>query len=72
MGTTIDISKLTVEERLQLMDEIWDSLSGTQEVFPLTAAQAEELDRRAEEMDRDGSLGRPWEEVMREIRAQRR
>jgi putative addiction module component (TIGR02574 family) len=68
MATTIDISKLSVEERLQLMDEIWDSLSGTPEVFPLTAAQEAELDRRLDEIDQGDDSGIPLEDVIQRIR----
>lgn len=71
MGT-IDITGLSVEERLRLLDEIWESLSETPEAFPLTAAQAEELNRRVEDMNRDGSPGTPWEDVVKEIRGRKR
>ena len=45
MGT-IDITNLSAEERLRLLEELWDSLSATPEAIPLTNAQREELDRR--------------------------
>ena len=65
---TIDISRLSPEERLELLEQLWDSLSATPEAVPLTGAQREELDRRLDEVDRDGPLGIPWDEVMRRIR----
>jgi putative addiction module component (TIGR02574 family) len=65
---TIDISALSPEERLELLEQLWDSLSVTPEAVPLTDAQREELDRRLDEVDRDGPLGIPWDEVMRRIR----
>ena len=68
MGT-IDIANLSAEERLRLREELWDSLSATPEAIPLTNAQSEELDRRLDELDRDGPLGIPWEEVLRRIRS---
>ena len=68
MGT-IDIANLSAEERLRLLEELWDSLSATPEAVPLTNAQREELDRRLDELDRDGPLGIPWEEVLRRIRS---
>jgi putative addiction module component (TIGR02574 family) len=67
MGT-IDIANLSAEERLRLLEELWDSLAGTPEAIPLTSAQREELDRRLDELDRDGPAGIPWEEVLRRIR----
>jgi putative addiction module component (TIGR02574 family) len=65
---TIDIASLSLEERLRLLDELWESLSRTPEAIPMTPAQREELDRRLDELDREGPIGIPWEEVTRRIR----
>ena len=67
--STIDFSHLSVDERLQLLDELWDSLSEPPEAMPLTEAQRAELDRRLDEIDRDGFVGIPWDEVMQQIRS---
>ena len=67
MGT-IDIASLSSEERLALLEEIWESLSKTPEAVPLTATQREELDRRLDELDRDGPTGIRWDDVMKRIR----
>ena len=64
----IDTSKLIPEERLDLIEELWDSLSADPEKIPLTNAQAKELDRRLAEMDQDEALGIPWETVLAQIR----
>jgi putative addiction module component (TIGR02574 family) len=64
----IDINKLTPEERLDLIEELWDSLSPDPAKIPLTNAQVKELDRRVAEMDADDSLGIPWEMVLAKIR----
>jgi putative addiction module component (TIGR02574 family) len=66
MGATrIDISRLSPAERLQLVEELWDSLSS--EDIPLTPAQAEELDRREALHRANPKRGRPWREVLDEI-----
>jgi putative addiction module component (TIGR02574 family) len=65
----IDISTLTVEQRLELLDEIWESLYETPQAIPLTGAQRQELDRRLDEVDRDGPDGIPWDEVLRRLRS---
>ena len=65
----INIAGLTVEERLQLLEELWENLSATPDAIPLTNAQREELDRRLDELDRDGPVGIPWEEVLDRIRS---
>jgi putative addiction module component (TIGR02574 family) len=64
-----DFSGLTPQERLDLVEEIWDGLVAQPENVPLTAAQKTELDRRLDAMERDGGDGIPWEEVLRQIRA---
>jgi putative addiction module component (TIGR02574 family) len=56
---SIDVGKLSPEERLQLIDEIWDSLSTDPASIPVTDAQREELDRRLDDLDRDGPAGIP-------------
>ena len=64
--STIDIAKLSAKERLELLEELWDSLSP--EAIPMTDAQKEELDRRLDELDREGPVGIPWNEVLDRIR----
>lgn len=65
MGT-VDIAKLNPKERLELLEQIWESLSP--EAVPMTDAQTEELDRRLDELDREGPVGIPWNEVLDRIR----
>jgi len=64
----VDVESLTVEDRLRLLDRIWESFERRPESLPLTDAQRAELDVRIEEMDRDGAEGIPWEDVLRRIR----
>ena len=66
---TMDIASLSPEERLRLLDELWESLSATPEAVPLTTAQRDELDRRLDELDREGPTGIPWDDVMKRIRS---
>ena len=65
---TIDIANLSLEERLRLLDELWESLSKTPAALPLTTAQREELDRRLDELEYEGPVGIPWEDVLSRIR----
>ena len=43
----------------------------TAEAVPLTQPQREELDRRLDELDAEGPVGIPWEEVYRRLRDRR-
>jgi putative addiction module component (TIGR02574 family) len=67
---TIDIASLSPEQRLQLLDQIWDSLATTPESVPVTSVQREELERRLDELDRVGPVGIPWDDVVRRVRGQ--
>lgn len=42
----IDIDKLAPDERLRLIEQLWESLREHPEAVPVTAAQPAELDRR--------------------------
>lgn len=63
-----NIEQLSPEERLQLLDRLWESLRAHPDQLPLTAAQRDELDRRLEELDRGETDGIPWNEVLERIR----
>ena len=66
MSSEVDIKNLTAEQRLALLEDIWDSL--TPEDVPVTDAQRAELDRRLDDLEGDRDLGIPWGEVLRQIR----
>lgn len=53
--------ELSVEEQLQLIEEIRASIAATQDAVPL--AQVEELDRRTADREDNPYAGSPWEEV---------
>jgi len=58
-----EILSLSVKRRLQLVEEIWDSIALYPEAIPLTSAQRRELDRRKRERRRDPLAAKPWSEV---------
>jgi len=67
----IDITTLSREQQLQLLEKLWDSLASIPEAIPLTDPQREELDRRLDELERDGPAGIPAEEVLGRLHARR-
>ena len=68
----LNIGELSPEERLRLIEELWDSLSETPGNVPLTNAQQEELDRRLDDLERSGPEGIPWDQVLQQIRSRSR
>ncbi len=62
-----DVLELSVPERIQLVEDIWDSIATVPQPVPLTEAQRTELDRRLEDYREHPDDGEPWEDVMRAI-----
>lgn len=67
-NSAVDIKLLSREEQLELLDQLWESLGRDPEAFPLTDSQREELDRRLDELERDGPTGLTWDEVVAQAR----
>jgi putative addiction module component (TIGR02574 family) len=68
----LNIGELTPEERLRLIEELWDSLNDTLASVPLTNAQRDELDRRLDDLECSGPEGIPWDQVLQQIRSRSR
>lgn len=58
-----DIRILSVAERIQLVEDIWDSVAATPEAVPVTDAQRKELARRKRAHRKDPAAAKTWEEV---------
>ena len=63
-----ELFKLTAAERLELVEELWDSIADEDKALELTEEQREDLERRLAEADADPAGGSPWEEVRERIR----
>jgi len=69
MGTRlIDIDKLDTDQRLALIEELWESLRVNPEGVPVSEEQKKELDRRLDRLESDKAPGIPWEAVRERIR----
>jgi putative addiction module component (TIGR02574 family) len=64
----IDMASLTVDERLDLLEQVWESLSATPDDVPITDAQREELDRRLDDLEREEPVGLTWADVLNRSR----
>jgi putative addiction module component (TIGR02574 family) len=64
----IDIGRLSLDERLRLVERLWESLAETPQSIPLTPPQCAELDRRLDTIDHDGAMGIPWDEMVTRLR----
>ena len=61
--TALGIDRLSVEERLTLVQEIWDSIVAEGQSPPLSDAKLKELRRRVAEDDANPDDVIPWEVV---------
>lgn len=62
--TLADLFKLSPAERIQLAEDLWDSVAADPQAYPaLTDAQRAEIERRLAEHARDPSSAKSWDEV---------
>jgi putative addiction module component (TIGR02574 family) len=59
---------LTVEQRLDLIGELWDSIPDSLDELPIPDWHREELERRLAAADADPDAAIPWEEVKKRLR----
>lgn len=65
-----ELRKLSVAERIQLAEDLWDSIAlDAAEAPGLTDAQRQELQRRLRAHESDPSAALPWEQVRAELMA---
>ena len=61
--TANDLLGLPVEERLRLVEDLWDSIAEVPEAVELSDDQRKELDERLEQFHHDPEAGSPWKDV---------
>ncbi len=62
-----EILRLSVAERIQLVEDIWDSVSAFPEAVPLTEAQSQELDRRLQAYRQNPDEGIFWDNLKKQL-----
>ena len=68
----LDLKRLSRDEQLDLLDQLWESLGRNPDAFPLTDSQREELDHRLDELEAEGPTGLTWDEVAAQARVHSR
>ena len=63
----IDLTRLTTDQKLDLMEKLWESLD-KDGLPPLSQAERDELDRRLADYDSGKVRGVPWAEAKKQIR----
>ncbi len=67
--TAADALALSIPERIQLVEDIWDTIATEPEAIELTEEEKRVIDERLEAYHRNPDLGSPWEDVYKRIAA---
>jgi putative addiction module component (TIGR02574 family) len=59
---------LTVQQRIELIGELWDGIPDSIDALPVPDWHREELDRRLSAADADPDAAVPWDEVKKRLR----
>ena len=70
--STAAVLELPVPERLQLVEDIWNSIADAPEALEVTEDEKRLIDERLEAFHRDPQAGSPWEEVYARLTSRRR
>ncbi|MEW5814372.1 MAG: addiction module protein [Spirochaetota bacterium] len=65
--TATDTIALSIPERIQLVEDIWDTIASEAEAIELTEDEKRIIDERLEAYHRNPDLGSPWEDVYKRI-----
>lgn len=60
--------ELPVEERIRIVEDLWDSIAADQKFLPLTTEQKAELDQRLDAYEAEGNRGRLAADAIADIR----
>jgi len=63
--TATDTLDLSVPERIQLVEDIWDTIAADAEAVELTEDEKKIIDRRLETYHKNPDAGSPWAEVLK-------
>jgi putative addiction module component (TIGR02574 family) len=67
-AATLLTTPLTVEQRLELIGELWDSIPDSVDALPLPDWHREELERRLAAADAEPEAAIPWEIIKKQLR----
>jgi len=65
--TATDTIALSIPERIQLVEDIWDTIATEAQAIELTEDEKRLIDERLEAYHRNPELGSPWQDVYKKI-----
>jgi putative addiction module component (TIGR02574 family) len=65
--TASDIAEMPIQQRIQLVEDIWDSIAEMPEAIEIPEWHKKELDERLKAYHANPSEGSPWNDVKKRI-----
>jgi len=65
--TATDTLNLSIPERIQLVEDIWDTIAAEADRVELTEEEKKVIDERLKAYHQNPNLGSPWEDVFKRI-----
>lgn len=62
-GTIEEIKKLSISEKVLIVEEIWDDIMHRDQYPELTEYQTKELKKRIDDFNSNPTMGKSWEEI---------
>lgn len=65
--TATDLLNLSIPERIQLVEDLWDTIAAEADAVELTEEDKKIIDERLEAYHKNPALGSPWEDVFKRL-----
>jgi putative addiction module component (TIGR02574 family) len=65
--TATDVLALSIPERIQLVEDIWDTIVSEPEIIELTENEKKTIDERLEAYHKNPESGSPWGDVYKKL-----
>jgi len=65
--TATDALDLSIPERIQLVEDIWDTIAAQADRVELTEKEKKIIDERLKAYHQNPNLGSPWQDVFKRI-----
>ncbi len=69
--TAADTLELSIPERIQLVEDIWDTIAAQADVVELSEQEKKTIEERLDAYHKNPLAGSPWEDVVKKITSSR-
>ena len=65
--TATDTLDLSLPERIQLVEDVWDTIAAEADLVELTEEEKKVIDERLKAYHQNPNLGSPWKDVFKRV-----